>query len=67
LLLSEEPRILLTALSIGLALPAASVAITAGVQGRDQGIAGALFTTGQQAGAAIGLAVLATAAEPARD
>ena len=56
------PGILLTALSIGLSLPAASVAITAGVHGRDQGIAGALFTTGQQAGAAIGLAILATAA-----
>jgi MFS family permease len=56
------PGILLTSLSIGLSLPAASVAITAGVQGRDQGIAGAMFTTGQQAGAAIGLAILATAA-----
>jgi MFS family permease len=56
------PGILLTSLSIGLSLPAASVAITSGVHGRDQGIAGALFTTGQQAGAAIGLAILATAA-----
>jgi MFS family permease len=56
------PGLLLTSLSIGLSLPAASVAITAGVHGRDQGIAGALFTTGQQAGAAIGLAILATAA-----
>jgi len=56
------PGILLTPLSIGLSLPAASVAITAGVHGRDQGIAGAMFTTGQQVGAAVGLAVLATAA-----
>ena len=56
------PGILLTALSIGLSLPAASVAITSGVHGRDQGIAGAMFTTGQQAGAAIGLAILATVA-----
>lgn len=56
------PGILLTPLSIGLALPAASVAITAGVHGRDQGIAGAMFTTGQQVGAAVGLAILATAA-----
>ncbi|HEY7261304.1 MAG TPA: MFS transporter [Trebonia sp.] len=56
------PGILLTPLSIGLSLPAASVAITAGVHGRDQGIAGAMFTTGQQVGAAVGLAILATAA-----
>jgi MFS family permease len=56
------PGILLTPLSIALALPAASVAITTGVHGRDQGIAGALFTTGQVIGSAVGLAVLATAA-----
>ena len=56
------PGLLFTALSIGLTLPACSVAITAGVHGRDQGIAGAMFTTGQQTGAAVGLAVLATAA-----
>lgn len=56
------PGILLTPLSIGLSLPAASVAITAGVHGRDQGIAGAMFTTGQVIGSAVGLAVLATAA-----
>jgi MFS family permease len=56
------PGLLLTSVSIGLSLPAASVAITAGVHGRDQGIAGAMFTTGQQVGAAVGLAVLATAA-----
>ena len=56
------PGLLLTSLGIGLALPTASIAITAGVQGRDQGLAGALFITGQQTGAAVGLAVLATAA-----
>jgi predicted MFS family arabinose efflux permease len=56
------PGLVLTALGIGLGLPTASVAITAGVQGRDQGLAGALFTTSQQTGAAVGLAVLATAA-----
>lgn len=56
------PGVLLTALSIGLTLPAASVAITTGVHGRDQGIAGAMFVTGQQTGAAVGLAVLATIA-----
>ena len=56
------PGQLLTALGIGLALPTASIAITAGVKHGDQGLAGALFTTSQQAGAAVGLAVLATAA-----
>jgi EmrB/QacA subfamily drug resistance transporter len=56
------PGIVLTALSIGLTLPTLSIAITNGVHGRDQGIAGALFTAGQQTGAAIGLAILATAA-----
>jgi EmrB/QacA subfamily drug resistance transporter len=56
------PGLILTALGIGLALPAASIAITSGVRGRDQGLAGALFTTSQQTGAAVGLAILATAA-----
>jgi EmrB/QacA subfamily drug resistance transporter len=56
------PGLILTALGIGLALPTASIAITSGVHGRDQGLAGALFTTSQQTGAAIGLAILATAA-----
>jgi EmrB/QacA subfamily drug resistance transporter len=56
------PGIILTALGIGLALPTASVAITSGVPARDQGLAGALFTTGQQTGAAVGLALLATVA-----
>jgi MFS family permease len=56
------PGLVLTALGIGLALPTASIAITSGVQGRDQGLAGALFTTSQQTGAAVGLAILATAA-----
>jgi hypothetical protein len=55
------PGLVLTALGIGLGLPTASVAITTGVQGRDQGLAGALFTTSQQTGAAVGVAVLATA------
>jgi EmrB/QacA subfamily drug resistance transporter len=56
------PGIVLTALGIGLALPTASIAITSGVRREDQGLAGALFTTSQQTGAAVGLAVLATAA-----
>jgi EmrB/QacA subfamily drug resistance transporter len=56
------PGLVLTALGIGLALPTASIAITSGVQSSDQGLAGALFTTSQQTGAAVGLAILATAA-----
>jgi EmrB/QacA subfamily drug resistance transporter len=56
------PGVIFTALGIGLALPTASIAITSGVQGSDQGLAGALFTTSQQTGAAVGLAILATAA-----
>ncbi len=56
------PGLLLTSLGIGLALPTASIAITNGVRREDQGLAGALFTTSQQTGAAVGLAVLATAA-----
>ena len=56
------PGLLLTALGIGLALPTASIAITAGVKSSDQGLAGALFTASQQTGAAVGLAVLATVA-----
>ena len=56
------PGLVLTAAGVGLALPAASIAITSGVQTSDQGLAGALFTTSQQTGAAVGLAILATAA-----
>jgi EmrB/QacA subfamily drug resistance transporter len=56
------PGLILTSLGIGLALPTASIAITSGVRREDQGLAGGLFTTSQQAGAAIGLALLATAA-----
>ena len=56
------PGLVLTALGIGLALPAAFIAITSGVQPGDQGLAGALLTSVQQVGAAIGLAILATAA-----
>jgi predicted MFS family arabinose efflux permease len=56
------PGLLFTSLGIGFALPTASIAITSGVQGRDQGLAGALFTTSQQTGAAVGLAILATVA-----
>jgi hypothetical protein len=56
------PGQVLTAFGMGLAFPTASVAVTSGVQRSDQGLAGALFTTAQQTGAAIGLAMLATLA-----
>ncbi len=56
------PGLLLTASGMGLALPAASVALTNGVEPRDAGLAGALFVASQQIGGAIGLAVLATVA-----
>jgi MFS family permease len=56
------PGLVLTAAGVGLALPTASIAITSGVQASDQGLAGALFTTSQQTGAAVGLAILAAAA-----
>jgi MFS family permease len=59
------PGLVLTALGIGLALPTASIAITSGVAASEQGLAGALFTTSQQTGAAVGLAILATAAAAA--
>jgi MFS family permease len=56
------PGLLFSAFGMGLALPTASIALTSGVVPRDQGLAGALFVTGQQVGGAIGLAVLATIA-----
>jgi MFS family permease len=56
------PGLVLTSFGIGLGLPTISITITTGVQGKDQGLAGALFTTCQQTGAAVGLAVLATVA-----
>jgi EmrB/QacA subfamily drug resistance transporter len=56
------PGLILTSLGIGLALPTSSLAITSGVPVAEQGLAGALFTTTQQAGAAVGLAILATVA-----
>lgn len=56
------PGIVLTASGIGLALPAAAAAVTSTVPPTQRGVAGALFTTGQQAGSAIGLGVLASIA-----
>jgi MFS family permease len=54
--------LLLTALGIGLAFPTVSVAVTAGVDVRQEGVAGGLYVAGQQIGVAAGLAVLASVA-----
>lgn len=59
--------ILLTAAGMGLALPAASLALTADAPPHQRGIAGALFASGQQVGSAIGIAVLATIAAAGTD
>ena len=56
------PGIVLTAAGIGLALPAAAFAMTSKVNQTQRGVAGALFTAGQQAGSAVGLASIATIA-----
>ena len=56
------PGILLTSVGLGTALPAALLAITTGIGGRTRGLAGGLFATAQQLGAAVGLASLATIA-----
>jgi EmrB/QacA subfamily drug resistance transporter len=54
--------LLLTALGVGTAFPTASVAVTAGVDVRHEGVAAGLFVAAQQIGIAVGLAVLATVA-----
>jgi hypothetical protein len=54
--------ILITSAGVGLALPAASLAVTHEAPVHQRGIAGALFAASQQAGSAVGLAVLAAAA-----
>ena len=61
-LVNVLPGVLLTALGISVAPPAASVGATTGVERSEQGLAGGLLTTGQQIGAAVGLALLATLA-----
>ncbi|HLX49415.1 MAG TPA: MFS transporter [Streptosporangiaceae bacterium] len=55
--------VMLTAFGLGVAFPTVSIAVTAGIQARQQGVAGGLFVTAQQVGAAAGLAVLATVAD----
>ncbi|MGW4487445.1 MFS transporter [Amycolatopsis sp. NPDC004368] len=56
------PGLVLSAFGMGLGLPSMSIAITSGVRSNDQGLAGALFTTCQRTGSAVGLDVLATIA-----
>jgi MFS family permease len=60
--LAVLPGLVLTAFGVGLTFPAASVAITSGVDRRDQGLAGGLFVSAQQTGSAVGLAALAAIA-----
>lgn len=52
----------MTALGIALALPAASIGTTTGVDRGEQSLTGGLLTSSQQIGAAVGLALLATIA-----
>jgi EmrB/QacA subfamily drug resistance transporter len=54
--------LLLTAFGVGTAFPTASVAVTTGVDIREEGVAAGLFVAAQQIGIAVGLAVLATVA-----
>ncbi|MFL6163532.1 MAG: MFS transporter [Jatrophihabitantaceae bacterium] len=55
--------ILLTAFGLGIAFPTVSIAVTNGISARQQGVAGGLFVTAQQVGAAAGLAALAAIAD----
>jgi len=59
------PGILLTSFGMGLLFPTIAVAVTAGVESRDRGLAGGLLAAAQQVGMAMGLAVLATVAASA--
>jgi EmrB/QacA subfamily drug resistance transporter len=61
-LVNVLPGILVTAFGLGSTIPTISFAITNGVTRAQQGVAGALFVTAQQVGAATGLAVLASLA-----
>ena len=56
------PGILLTSFGMGLMFPTIAVAVTAGVEAGDRGLAGGLLAAAQQVGMAMGLAVLATVA-----
>jgi EmrB/QacA subfamily drug resistance transporter len=54
--------LVLTAFGMGLVFPTVAVAVTSRVPTEDRGLAGGLFVTTQQVGAAVGLAALATIA-----
>jgi MFS family permease len=54
--------LLLTAFGVGTAFPTASVAVTAGVDVHQEGVAGSLLVAAQQIGIAAGLAVLVAVA-----
>ena len=56
------PALLVTAAGLGLGFVAATIAATAGVSERQQGLASGLLNTSQQIGGSLGLAVLATIA-----
>ncbi|KAB2340639.1 MFS transporter [Actinomadura rudentiformis] len=56
------PGILVTALGCGLSLPALTIAAVSGTTGENAGLGSALFTTVQQVGGAVGLAILVTLA-----
>lgn len=60
--LNVLPGLVLTAAGMGLSTPAAALAANTNVPTHLRGLAGGLFATGQQIGAAIGLAALATIA-----
>ena len=61
-LVNVLPGLLLTSFGMGLLFPTAAVLATAGVAPGDRGLAGGLLAASQQAGMAVGLAVLATVA-----
>src|SRR5207302_4546938 len=52
------PAMLVTGIGVGLAFLSVTMAATAGVPDRDQGIASGLIGTAQQVGMAVGLAIL---------
>ena len=56
------PGLILTALGMGLTIPSAAFAANSNVPAGTGGVAGGLFVTAQQLGAAIGLAILASVA-----
>jgi EmrB/QacA subfamily drug resistance transporter len=56
------PALLVTGAGLGLGFVAATIAATAGVAERQQGLASGLLNTSQQVGGSLGLAVLATLA-----